>query len=556
MPASSFAKEPAFLDQSYFCQPSIASLNPRNVHWHAVRAKHPGHQMLAYLNYSTLRDYLISKLKMTETQLLGSDLVKQQYACAIFDKEIESHRKVQEIASIVLQNGVHHVVFQGKEFLVYIIEIQQGSYSASTMCILVWKDDSLDAGKHLLGEARKYNLQSKKYGSYMYRDDCLDCELTCARVDTPQNSINSVAAEENVLDLDQGGVLSKLKDDIGAFFANEELYKELNVAWKRGLILVMPGSTNETTFAKNLLLALVDKSVYILRVRFTKAMLSESFPSVCKNIFRRARFFAPCILLMERIELLQGSQKALFFEYVDACKLNNGVLFIAVTSDATKLDDVHYDRPDRFDCHYALEAPTVVGLCRHFVTGMFDAEVGKDQWLFDTDQITSYDEVIDMLVSKVRDWHFAAVEQTLSCYRQAMAAEALKKEDKQIVASVKCLLDHLEHKAKELKASAIEEAKKKVIAKEKVPKKGEVKVKDAEATKVKKQITKTEQAKTDQAKTGDPRTNVTEAGKMKGEEATIDDAKMAELKIEECKSDDLVIVGGGGGGGGEVPAKP
>jgi len=166
-----------FLDHDYFSSRKCATASDSFLgHWHAVRAKHPDHQMLALNTYSYLKTFLTSKLGMKEDALLGSEMVPLQHSVATIIKQIKQEAKGDKYANIeikytcedvaiTLQNGVFQFDYKTKSFLLYVFHFQYGGCTQG-MSILTWKDESLLLGKQLIADAyslsRPADLLAKK----------------------------------------------------------------------------------------------------------------------------------------------------------------------------------------------------------------------------------------------------------------------------------------------------------------------------------------------------------------------------------------------------------
>ncbi|RYP25541.1 hypothetical protein DL767_008351 [Monosporascus sp. MG133] len=150
-----------------------------------------------------------------------------------------------------------------------------------------------------------------------------------------------------------------LIEDVEGFFDSEELYKEFQVPWKRGVILHgLPGN-GKTVSIKALMSRLRKRSDSI------PSLYVKSFEDLCsgpqyamKQVFGRARKMAPCLLIFEDLDsLVTEETRSYFLNEVDGLESNDGILMIGSTNHLDKLDPAIRDRPSRFDRKYYYRLP-------------------------------------------------------------------------------------------------------------------------------------------------------------------------------------------------------
>src|SRR5207237_7749294 len=78
-------------------------------------------------------------------------------------------------------------------------------------------------------------------------------------------------------------------------------------------------------------------------------------------IFDRAREVAPCVLVLEDIDaLVTDANRSLFLNELDGFASNEGLLVVATTNHAERLDPALAQRPSRFDRKYVFELPSLL----------------------------------------------------------------------------------------------------------------------------------------------------------------------------------------------------
>lgn len=152
-----------------------------------------------------------------------------------------------------------------------------------------------------------------------------------------------------------------LTDVSNKFFDNEDVYKDLGVPWKRGLIFHGPAGNGKTISIKALMHTLHDRNPSIPSLYVKTAINTYAI----KNIFTFARRCAPCMLIFEDIEtIINGATRSYFLNEVDGLESNDGILMIASTNFLERLDPGITKRPSRFDRKYLFPLPNKVShLC-------------------------------------------------------------------------------------------------------------------------------------------------------------------------------------------------
>lgn len=221
--------------------------------WEAVRAKHQGQQMLCVRNATYLSNYISNKLDVKEEQLLGADLVPNQHAiveiasstsCKKKDDNFKSfndqfqgfsiaekqHIDVTRIKS-KLRNGVFKIEYKEKEFLIYVFG---GGKQSSETYILTWEDESNLVGKELIAEAyNAFHHEPDDKRVWVYTSE----SGTWQRDTILTESIMSFKEHRFILPLD---LVEKLDQEVKAFFESANVYKDMGLSWKRGILLMGP----------------------------------------------------------------------------------------------------------------------------------------------------------------------------------------------------------------------------------------------------------------------------------------------------------------------------
>lgn len=169
------------------------------------------------------------------------------------------------------------------------------------------------------------------------------------------NSVKGSSWDDVILDPTMKENLIK---DVQGFFDNKQLYKDLAVPWKRGVILHGVPGNGKTISIKALInsLHLRPEPIPSLYVKNFDSCSGEKYS--INQIFQKARKMAPCLLIFEDLDsLVQDETRSYFLNEVDGLESNDGILMIGSTNHLDKLDPAISKRPSRFDRKYNFKLP-------------------------------------------------------------------------------------------------------------------------------------------------------------------------------------------------------
>jgi transitional endoplasmic reticulum ATPase len=151
-----------------------------------------------------------------------------------------------------------------------------------------------------------------------------------------------------------------LIEDVEGFFDSRDLYHEFQVPWKRGIIFHgLPGN-GKTISIKALMSRLQKRDSDPVPSLYVKSLKDRRLGSqwAIRNIFRKARAMAPCLLIFEDLDsLIKGDTRSYFLNEVDGLENNDGILMVGSTNHLDQLDSAIRDRPSRFDRKYHYKLP-------------------------------------------------------------------------------------------------------------------------------------------------------------------------------------------------------
>jgi len=134
------------------------------------------------------------------------------------------------------------------------------------------------------------------------------------------------------------------------------LYKQLGIAWKRGLILYGPPGNGKTISLKAIMKTVQEQGHVPLYVKSFQSYKGEE--GAMEDVFGHARKLSPCVMIFEDLDsLINDRNRSFFLNQLDGIEGNDGLLVIATTNHFERLDPALSTRPSRFDRKYNFEDP-------------------------------------------------------------------------------------------------------------------------------------------------------------------------------------------------------
>ncbi len=148
----------------------------------------------------------------------------------------------------------------------------------------------------------------------------------------------------------------QVQTDFDQFFRARDVYEQYGIPWKRGALFIGPPGNGKTHTVKALINQLGQPCLYVKGFKSEYATEQENMGAV----FARARMTTPCLLVLEDLDsMIDDENRSFFLNELDGFENNSGMVVLATTNHADRLDAAILNRPSRFDRKYYFNLPGV-----------------------------------------------------------------------------------------------------------------------------------------------------------------------------------------------------
>ena len=185
---------------------------------------------------------------------------------------------------------------------------------------------------------RDFNRVLDEYGRMREKKNYREIKV----VNGPDIRVPSVTWDDVIL---PPGIVEDIRANVDGFFNGRERYCELGIPYRRGFLFTGPPGCGKTLTLKALANTIDAAFITVLtRANVDEEEIDDAFCSATKH--------APSVVIFEDLDRLVRSPMlslSYFLNALDGLKEMDGVLIIATSNNAAKLDPALLHRPSRFD---------------------------------------------------------------------------------------------------------------------------------------------------------------------------------------------------------------
>jgi transitional endoplasmic reticulum ATPase len=269
-----------------------------------------------------------------------------------------SNRLSNELGSLAERIVFGHYAYAcgGLSLLVYKLAYYEPPFGVQQEYYIISSKSAGDPNDHNSPEVDSFLLKVGKWTSEPHEQIYVFDGGLWGKSSELWKSVHSSSWDQVVLD---EHMKKSVIEDVQGFFDGRELYRELAVPWKRGIIFHGIPGNGKTISIKALMSSLSSRPDPIpsLYVKSFESRLGLQFS--IRSIFSQARTMAPCLLIFEDLDsLVTEKVRSYFLNEVDGIESNDGILMIGSTNHLERLDPAISKRPSRFDRKYHFKLPS------------------------------------------------------------------------------------------------------------------------------------------------------------------------------------------------------
>ncbi|KAK9422962.1 putative ATPase [Seiridium unicorne] len=250
--------------------------------------------------------------------------------------------------------GKYVYKWNDSEFIVYLVDGRDGTspYPQVTLYYILATDRR---------KAHQLILEAGRWNADLHEEVWVYDGGRWQKSKELYDSVRNATWDSVILDAE---MKESLIDDHLSFFSSRETYTHLKVPWKRGIIYHGPPGNGKTISIKAMMHTLYSQpdpipTLYVRSLFSVGAISVYSGPEYSiKQVFGKAREFAPCYLVFEDLDsIINDSFRSYFLNEVDGLKNNDGIFMVGSTNHLERLDPGISKRPSRFDRKYFFPNP-------------------------------------------------------------------------------------------------------------------------------------------------------------------------------------------------------
>jgi hypothetical protein len=283
-------------------------------------------------------------------------------------------------------NGVYDVRWEGHSLRVVVANWIEGSYNTVSISIVV--ADTMDVARSFANAVCAYCNDPGR--------TILRFTAGCwSRSQELFEAVQAASFDDLVL---AGDLKREIREDFSSFLAARAEYERHSVPFKRGVLLIGPPGNGKTHCLRALIKFLAVPCLYVSSF---KSRYGEEDSNI-ESVFQRAREITPCCLVFEDLDaMIHDGNRSFFLNQLDGLGNASGLLTVATTNHADRLDPAILERPSRFDRKYHFNLPGPVE--RQTYLSLWNARL--------TDEMRIDGDTAAKLVEATNDFSFAYLKE-------------------------------------------------------------------------------------------------------------------------------------------------
>ena len=182
---------------------------------------------------------------------------------------------------------------------------------------------------------------------------------------------------------------SRIISEIQNFWSREKIFRDYNLAYKRGIMLYGPAGSGKSSTIQLLMHDVIERGGVVVSFNNPSTFIS----GVRK--FREIQPDSPLVVLMEDIDsIIETNSESEVLNVLDGVNQIDKVVFLATTNYPERLGDRIINRPSRFDKRFKIGHPNAESrrIYFEFIIGgkekVQDLKIDLDRWVDDTDEFS------------------------------------------------------------------------------------------------------------------------------------------------------------------------
>lgn len=230
--------------------------------------------------------------------------------------------------------------------------------------------------------------------------------------------INNKISDENLV-FDPESIINEVMNDINVFFKDStvELYKKLEIPYKRGVILYGDPGNGKSAMIRELIRTIPDVS---------KIIINPGIPNVTyilASLVKALNGKKAIIVIEDMDSVINNQNRSEFLNILDGVNITSGVFFIGTTNYPERIDPAIMNRAGRFDRTYKIDNPSERVRRLFFESKKLDEIFDYYKVFKDDSKPDTLEGIIDLFVSHSDGLPMANLKELITSTAYLLAAK-------------------------------------------------------------------------------------------------------------------------------------